>query len=88
MRLNTREVQHYARYSGPADKQGHLLKRGAFNTQFKRRWFALKGNLLFYYRAEGTTGRITVRNRVLNWIQNVTISFVARQALNNLIHSA
>eukprot|EP00045_Choanoeca_perplexa_P004846 m.41002 g.41002 ORF g.41002 m.41002 type:complete len:297 (-) comp12797_c0_seq1:111-1001(-) len=52
MRLNSREVQHYARYSGPADKQGHLLKRGAFNTQFKRRWFALKGNLLFYYRTE------------------------------------
>eukprot|EP00730_Choanoeca_flexa_P010152 TRINITY_DN1604_c0_g1_i1.p1 TRINITY_DN1604_c0_g1~~TRINITY_DN1604_c0_g1_i1.p1 ORF type:complete len:313 (+),score=43.44 TRINITY_DN1604_c0_g1_i1:139-1077(+) len=52
MRLNSREVQYYARYSGAADRSGYLQKRGAFNTQFKRRWFELKGNLLFYFRNE------------------------------------
>lgn len=50
MRLNARELAHYARHSTRVDKQGWLEKRGAFNPAFRRRWFCLKGNLLFYYR--------------------------------------
>jgi hypothetical protein len=52
MRLNARELMCFAQHSERIDKQGYLEKRGAFNTQFRKRWFALKGNLLFYYRCK------------------------------------
>lgn len=32
------------------DKRGYLYKRGVYNTQLRRRYFVLKGNLLFYYK--------------------------------------
>ncbi len=31
------------------DKEGWLNKRGEVNKGFQKRWFVLKGNLLFYY---------------------------------------
>ncbi|BES95183.1 unnamed protein product [Nesidiocoris tenuis] len=35
--------------SAPADKEGWLVKRGEINKAFQKRWFVLKGNLLFYF---------------------------------------
>lgn len=35
--------------SAAADKEGYLNKRGEVNHAFQRRWFVLKGNLLFYF---------------------------------------
>ena len=32
--------------------QGWMYKRGEFNTGYKRRYFILKGNLLYYMKAE------------------------------------
>lgn len=31
------------------DKEGWLNKKGEVNKSFQKRWFVLKGNLLFYY---------------------------------------
>jgi hypothetical protein len=33
--------------------EGYLLKRGEMNTEFKRRWFELKGNEVRYYKNRG-----------------------------------
>ena len=33
--------------------EGYLLKRGEMNTEFKRRWFELKGNEVRYYKYRG-----------------------------------
>lgn len=52
MRLNERELSYFAQKSTRVDKRGYLDKRGQFNRTFKKRWFSLRGNLLFYYRDE------------------------------------
>jgi len=33
----------------PVDKEGWLCKRGELNKGYQKRWFVLKGNLLFYF---------------------------------------
>eukprot|EP00117_Sycon_ciliatum_P034787 scpid68114/ scgid26480/ Sesquipedalian-1; 27 kDa inositol polyphosphate phosphatase interacting protein A len=48
MKLNERSLAMWASSSSPVDKEGYLIKRGEMNKQFQRRWFVLKGNLLFY----------------------------------------
>jgi hypothetical protein len=48
--LNEKNLAAYAcAPSTPADKNGWLLKRGDLNRNYQRRWFVLKGNLLFYF---------------------------------------
>ena len=32
-------------------KKQHLFLAGMLNTSFKKRWFVLKGNLLFYFKS-------------------------------------
>lgn len=49
MRLNEKNVASFAVCSSPVDKEGYLLKKGDLNRDFQRRWFVLKGNLLFYF---------------------------------------
>ncbi|XP_041083267.1 sesquipedalian-1-like [Polyodon spathula] len=49
MKLNERSVVHYATCNSAADKTGHLYKKGERNTTYHRRWFVLKGNMLFYF---------------------------------------
>jgi copper chaperone CopZ len=34
------------------DKKGYMIKRGGVVRNWKRRWFVLTGNILYYYRAE------------------------------------
>ncbi|KAJ8415474.1 hypothetical protein AAFF_G00424540 [Aldrovandia affinis] len=48
MKLNERSVAHYATCDSPPDKTGFLFKKGERNTAYHRRWFILKGNMLFY----------------------------------------
>ncbi|CAO1424399.1 unnamed protein product [Diamesa hyperborea] len=47
MKINERNLFTFAN-SKPRDKEGFLLKRGE-NKGFQKRWFVLKGNLLFYF---------------------------------------
>ncbi|XP_042562029.1 sesquipedalian-1 [Clupea harengus] len=49
MKLNERSVAHYATCESPPDKTGFLFKKGERNTAYHRRWFILKGNMLFYF---------------------------------------
>ncbi|XP_053313490.1 sesquipedalian-1 [Spea bombifrons] len=52
MKLNERNLLYYATCSSPVDKSGHLLKKGERNTAYHKRWFVLKGNMLFYYESD------------------------------------
>ncbi|XP_039103676.1 sesquipedalian-1-like [Hyaena hyaena] len=50
MKLHRKSVLsffHGYRTQAP-DREGILLKKGARNTSYQRRWFVLRGNLLFY----------------------------------------
>ena len=49
MRLNEKNVASFAVCSSPVDKEGYLQKKGDLHKDFQRRWFVLKGNLLFYF---------------------------------------
>ena len=49
MKLNEKNVASFATCSSPIDKESYLEKRGDFSKNFQRRWFVLKGNLLFYF---------------------------------------
>ncbi|NXL94114.1 SESQ2 protein, partial [Alectura lathami] len=56
MKLNERSVAHYATCDSPTDHAGFLRKRverhhhhAHHSTSYQRRWFVLKGNLLFYF---------------------------------------
>lgn len=49
MKLNERSVAYYATCNSPPDKTGFLCKKGERNSAYHRRWFVLKGNMLFYF---------------------------------------
>ena len=50
MKINESTLITYATSSSnPTDKEGWLWKRGVLNEKFQKRWFVLKGNLLFYF---------------------------------------
>ncbi|XP_064612222.1 PH domain-containing protein DDB_G0275795-like [Liolophura sinensis] len=53
MKINEKTLIAYAISPSPPDKEGLLLKKGEVNKGFQKRWFALKGNLLFYYEKKG-----------------------------------
>nr|XP_012788759.1 unnamed protein product [Sorex araneus] len=48
MKLNERSLASYATSAAPADAQGFLLQRGR-HAAYQRRWFVLRGNVLFYF---------------------------------------
>ncbi|GAB1597936.1 probable serine/threonine-protein kinase DDB_G0272282 [Argonauta hians] len=49
MRINEKSLIHFANSNRSSDKEGYLQKKGELNKSFQKRWFILKGNLLFYY---------------------------------------
>ena len=53
MKINDKHLVAFATGSAPVDKQGYMLKRGEVNKSFQKRWFVLKGNLLFYFERKG-----------------------------------
>lgn len=48
MKLNEKIVSYYESCQSPVDKEGYLYKKGEIKTSYQKRWFVLKGNLLFY----------------------------------------
>ncbi|XP_002741015.1 uncharacterized protein LOC100373087 [Saccoglossus kowalevskii] len=53
MKLNEKNVAHFSSCDSPVDREGWLSKRGELNKSFQKRWFVLKGNLLFYFERRG-----------------------------------
>ncbi|KAL7646886.1 UNVERIFIED_CONTAM: hypothetical protein RMT77_002143 [Armadillidium vulgare] len=53
MKINEKNLIAYSITRDHIDKEGYLLKRGEVNKTFQRRWFVLKGNLLFYFEKKG-----------------------------------
>lgn len=50
MKINDRTLIAFSTsLSSPTDKEGWLFKRGEGNKSFQKRYFVLKGNLLFYF---------------------------------------
>lgn len=53
MKINEKNLSAFAVSATPVDKDGYLSKRGEVNKNFQRRYFVLKGNLLFYFEKKG-----------------------------------
>ncbi|VEN45754.1 unnamed protein product [Callosobruchus maculatus] len=53
MKINEKNLSAFAVSATPVDKEGYLNKRGELNKNFQRRYFLLKGNLLFYFDKKG-----------------------------------
>ncbi|XP_069475630.1 sesquipedalian-1 [Ambystoma mexicanum] len=49
MKLNERCVMYYGMSSSAADNTGFLYKKSDRSTAYHKRWFVLKGNMLFYF---------------------------------------
>lgn len=49
MKINDRGLAAYGSLRRGIDKEGFLSKKGDVHHGYKRRWFVLKGNLLFYF---------------------------------------
>lgn len=49
MKINERNLISFAVSKTCIDREGWLGKRGEVNKSFQKRWFVLKGNLLFYF---------------------------------------
>lgn len=53
MKINEKFLVAYARSGkGGIQKDGYLSKKGKLNRGYQRRWFVLKGNLLFYFEKQ------------------------------------
>ena len=48
MKINEKNMISFATCPSPVDKEGYLFKKGDVKG-YQRRWFVLKGNLLFYF---------------------------------------
>ncbi|XP_051995344.1 sesquipedalian-1-like isoform X1 [Xyrauchen texanus] len=53
MKIHKKILTHYLSCTSPVDKEGYLYKKKERNTTYLRRWFVLKGNLLFYQERPG-----------------------------------
>lgn len=60
MKLNERSLAQFSISSAPTDKEGYLNKKGELNRGYQRRWFVLKGNLLYYFERKADKEAIGV----------------------------
>lgn len=51
--LNEANLVYYSTCQSHTTKEGWLSKKGEVNRSFHKRWFVLKGNLLFYFEKPG-----------------------------------
>ncbi|XP_045490870.1 sesquipedalian-1 [Colias croceus] len=53
MKINEKNLCAFASSATPVDREGWLDLRGEVGKSYQRRWFTLKGNLLFYFDKKG-----------------------------------
>ncbi|XP_043959225.1 sesquipedalian-1-like isoform X1 [Gambusia affinis] len=53
MKIDEKVVNYFESCNSPVDKEGYLSKKGEIKTSYQKRWFVLKGNLLFYKERPG-----------------------------------
>ncbi|XP_028041440.1 sesquipedalian-1-like [Bombyx mandarina] len=53
MKINEKNLGAFASSATPVDREGWLDMRGEVGKSYQRRWFTLKGNLLFYFEKKG-----------------------------------
>lgn len=53
MKINEKHLAAFASSNAPIDREGYMLKKGEVNKANQKRWFILKGNLLFYFQEKG-----------------------------------
>lgn len=53
MKINEKNMVAFATSATPVDREGWLNKRGEVSRGYQRRWFVLKGNILFYFDRRG-----------------------------------
>lgn len=53
MKINEKNLSAFASSATPVDREGWLEMRGEVGKNYQRRWFMLKGNLLFYFDKKG-----------------------------------
>ncbi|XP_015524848.1 sesquipedalian-1 [Neodiprion pinetum] len=53
MKINEKNMVAFATSATPVDREGWLNKRGEVKGGYQRRWFVLKGNILFYFDRRG-----------------------------------
>ncbi|XP_034840814.1 sesquipedalian-1 [Maniola hyperantus] len=53
MKINEKNLCAFASSATPVDREGWLDMRGEVGKSYQRRWFTLKGNLLFYFDKKG-----------------------------------
>ncbi|KAF4532540.1 hypothetical protein B566_EDAN010832 [Ephemera danica] len=53
MKINEKNLSAFATSATPIDREGYLVKKGEVNKAYQKRWFILKGNLLFYFEKRG-----------------------------------
>ena len=49
MKINEKNLAAFAASGNQVDKEGYLMKKGEGHKSYCKRWFVLKGNLLFYF---------------------------------------
>lgn len=49
MKINEKNLAAFAVSANLVDREGYLMKKGEGHKGFSKRWFVLKGNLLFYF---------------------------------------
>ncbi|XP_041977000.1 sesquipedalian-1 [Aricia agestis] len=53
MKINEKNLSAFASSATPVDREGWLDMRSEVGKSYQRRWFMLKGNLLFYFDKQG-----------------------------------
>lgn len=86
MKINDKSLISYACSKSGFGKKGYLNKKGELNHSYKRRWFVLKGNLLFYFEQpdKAPLGMIVIENCSVEVDDADRFSFCIRYQTENL----
>ncbi|XP_049722763.1 sesquipedalian-1 isoform X2 [Elephas maximus indicus] len=83
MKLNERSLAFYATCDAPVDNAGFLYKKGGRHATYHRRWFVLRGNMLFYFEDPASrepVGVIILEGCTVELVEAAEFAFAVRFA--------